>query len=65
MTQNSSLVLTSEHRSRDAHEPTGEPESLVGRMKGKMGDRVQYTKPEGLAGKDDKPKCAPWAADFV
>ena len=47
-------MLTSEHRSRDAHEPTGEPESLVGRMRGKMGDRVQYTKPEGLAKKEDK-----------
>jgi hypothetical protein len=40
--QNSTLVLTSENRSRDAHEPTGEPETLWGRMgKTKMGDRVR------------------------
>lgn len=48
-------MLTSEHRSRDAHEPSGEPESLFGRMKGKMGDRVHHTKPEGLQEKKDKP----------
>lgn len=46
--QNSSLVLTSENRTRDAHEPSGEPESLVGRLKYKMGDRVQHQRPEGL-----------------
>ena len=47
--QNSNLVLTAETRTRDATEPSGEPETLWGRMPGKMGDRVQYTKPEGLA----------------
>eukprot|EP00879_Flechtneria_rotunda_P008744 GHRR01009158.1.p1 GENE.GHRR01009158.1~~GHRR01009158.1.p1 ORF type:complete len:300 (+),score=98.06 GHRR01009158.1:181-1080(+) len=53
---NSSLVLTSDTRTRDAHEPTGEPESLAGRLKYKMGDRVQYQKPESLAEKKDKSK---------
>jgi pre-mRNA-splicing helicase BRR2 len=45
--QNSSLVLTSENRTRDAHEPSGEPETLWGRMKGKMGDKALRAKPEG------------------
>jgi pre-mRNA-splicing helicase BRR2 len=53
--QNSSLVLTSETRTRDAHEPTGEPETLAGRIKHKMGDRVQHERPE-MAGKKDKSK---------
>lgn len=44
--QNSSLVLTSSTRTRDAHEPSGEPESLWGKMKGKMGDRVQFGRPD-------------------
>lgn len=30
--QNSTLVLTAEHRDRNAHEPSGEPETLWGRM---------------------------------
>lgn len=51
---NSSLVLTSDNRTRDLHEPSGEPESLWGKMKGKMGDRVQYAKPEGYDGKKEK-----------
>ncbi len=46
--QNSSLVLTSENRTRDAHEPSGEPETLWGRMKGKMGDKALRAAPEGL-----------------
>lgn len=53
--QNSSLVLTSENRTRDSHEPSGEPETLWGRMKGKMGDRVQYGRPED--GDDRKKKA--------
>jgi pre-mRNA-splicing helicase BRR2 len=44
--QNSNLVLTAETRTREATEPSGEPETLWGKMKGKMGDRVQYSKPE-------------------
>jgi pre-mRNA-splicing helicase BRR2 len=50
--QNSNLVVTSDTRTRDAHEPTGEPETLAGRLRHKMGDRVVQQKPEGLAGKD-------------
>lgn len=46
--QNSNLVLTAETRTREAAEPSSEPETLWGRMPGKMGDRVQYGKPEGL-----------------
>jgi hypothetical protein len=52
--QNSSLVLTSENRTRDAHEPSGEPETLWGRMRGKMGDRVVRTRPEGTAERSKK-----------
>ena len=54
--QNSNLVLTAETRTREAAEPSGEPDSLWGRMKGKMGDRVQYTKPEGLEERKAKQK---------
>ena len=54
--QNSNLVLTAETRTRDATEPSGEPETLWGRMKGKMGDRVQYSKPEGLEERKAKTK---------
>ena len=44
--QNSNLVLTAETRTRDATEPSGEPETLWGRFgKTKMGDRVQYSPP--------------------
>ena len=32
LSQNSTLVLTAEHRDRNAHEPSGEPETLWGRM---------------------------------
>ena len=59
--QNSNLVLTAETRTRDATEPSGEPETLWGRFgKTKMGDRVQYAKPEGLDEKKaaTKKKCA-------
>jgi len=46
---NSSLVLTSDQRTRDAREPTGEPESLWGKLgKAKFGDRAQRAAPEGL-----------------
>jgi hypothetical protein len=58
--QNSNLVLTAETRTREAAEPSGEPETLWGRMPGKMGDRVQYGKPEGLEDRKAKQrkKCA-------
>ncbi len=41
-------MLTSENRTRDAHEPSGEPETLWGRMKGKMGDKALRARPDGL-----------------
>ncbi len=46
--QNSNLVLTAETRTREGAEPSGEPDSLWGRLKGKMGDRVMKGRPEGL-----------------
>jgi hypothetical protein len=49
-------VLTAETRTRDAAEPSGEPETLWGRMKGKMGDRVLFGKPEGLEERKAKAK---------
>jgi hypothetical protein len=48
-------VLTSETRTKGGHEPSGEPETLAGRIKHKMGDRVQHERPE-MAGKKDKGK---------
>ena len=59
--QNSNLVLTAETRTRDAAEPSGEPETLWGKMRGKMGDRVQHTKPEGYDKRKTqaKKKCVP------
>ncbi|KAL3148608.1 hypothetical protein ABBQ38_014036 [Trebouxia sp. C0009 RCD-2024] len=51
---NSNLVLTAETRTREAAEPSGEPESLHGRMRGKMGDRVQHSKPEGYEERKQK-----------
>ncbi|KAJ0262082.1 Brr2 [Hirschfeldia incana] len=47
---NSSLVLTSENRPpRDTHEPTGEPETLWGKMDPKsFGDRVAKGRPREL-----------------
>jgi pre-mRNA-splicing helicase BRR2 len=54
--QNSTLVLTSENRTRDAHEPTGEPESLWGKMRGRMGDKVQYGRPDAAAEAEKKKK---------
>ena len=54
--QNSNLVLTAETRTRDAAEPSGEPDSLWGRMKGKMGDRVHHSQPEELVDRKAKAK---------
>ena len=67
LVQNSNLVLTAETRTRDAAEPSGEPDSLWGRMKGKMGDRVKYNQPEELTERKDKAKkkCARlWASAY-
>lgn len=49
---NSNLVLTAEQRTSVGREPDGSAETLWGRMAGRMGDRAQATKPEGLT----KPK---------
>lgn len=46
--QNSNLVLTAEQRTSAGREPDGSAESLWGRMKGQMGDRVTRERPEGL-----------------
>jgi len=53
-------VLTAETRTREATEPSGEPDSLWGRMKGKMGDRASRGHPEGLDERKvkAKKKCA-------
>ncbi|CAM0948106.1 unnamed protein product [Alopecurus aequalis] len=46
---NSSLVLTTDSRPRDTHEPTGEPETLWGRIdKRNFGDRAVQAKPPEL-----------------
>ncbi|KAL8109951.1 DExH-box ATP-dependent RNA helicase DExH12-like [Apium graveolens] len=54
---NSSLVLTTDSRPRDTHEPTGEPESLYGKIDPKsFGDRVAKGKPTELDEKIKKSK---------
>ncbi|XP_031472990.1 DExH-box ATP-dependent RNA helicase DExH12 [Nymphaea colorata] len=54
---NSSLVLTTDTRPRDTHEPTGEPESLWGKIDPKkFGDRVFHGKPPELEEKLKKSK---------
>ncbi|XVF41090.1 hypothetical protein PTKIN_Ptkin01aG0252300 [Pterospermum kingtungense] len=54
---NSSLVLTTDSRPRDTHEPTGEPESLWGKIDPKsFGDRVYKGRPPELDEKLKKSK---------
>ncbi|KAG6487258.1 DExH-box ATP-dependent RNA helicase DExH12-like [Zingiber officinale] len=54
---NSSLVLTTDSRPRDTHEPTGEPESLWGKIDPKsFGDRASRGKPPELEEKLKKSK---------
>ncbi|GMY20968.1 DExH-box ATP-dependent RNA helicase DExH12-like [Fagus crenata] len=54
---NSSLVLTTDSRPRDTHEPTGEPESLWGRIDPKsFGDKAYRGKPQELDEKLKKSK---------
>ncbi|XP_050210373.1 DExH-box ATP-dependent RNA helicase DExH12-like [Mercurialis annua] len=54
---NSSLVLTTDSRPRDTHEPTGEPESLWGKIDPKsFGDRAFIGKPPELEEKKQKSK---------
>ena len=47
--QMSNLVLTAEQRTATGREPDGSAESLWGKMPGRMGDRVRFARPEGLA----------------
>ncbi|EYU41212.1 hypothetical protein MIMGU_mgv1a000056mg [Erythranthe guttata] len=54
---NSSLVLTTDSRPRDTHEPTGEPETLWGKIDPKsFGDRAFRDKPPELEEKLKKSK---------
>ncbi|KAF5455565.1 hypothetical protein F2P56_025126 [Juglans regia] len=54
---NSSLVLTTDSRPRDTHEPTGEPESLWGKIDPRsFGDRAFRGKPPELDEKLQKAK---------
>ncbi|KAF5753328.1 putative RNA helicase [Helianthus annuus] len=54
---NSSLVLTTDSRPRDTHEPTGEPESLFGKIDPRnFGDRASRGRPQGLDEKLNKSK---------
>ncbi|XP_047146915.1 DExH-box ATP-dependent RNA helicase DExH12 [Vigna umbellata] len=54
---NSSLVLTTDSRPRDTHEPTGEPESLWGKIDPKsFGDRAYRGRPVELDEKLEKAK---------
>ncbi|KAJ0247227.1 Sec63 domain-containing protein [Hirschfeldia incana] len=63
---NSSLVLTSENRPRDTHEPTGEPETLWGKMDPKsFGDRVSKGRPRELDDTLNKPKKKKKERDFA
>ncbi|CRG94529.1 pre-mRNA-splicing helicase BRR2, putative [Plasmodium gallinaceum] len=50
---NSNLVLQREGPIPNHNEPTGESESLVGKIKYKMGDKVEYSKPKDIINKDD------------
>ncbi|CAL9215734.1 unnamed protein product [Arabidopsis halleri] len=54
---NSSLVLTTDNRPRDTHEPTGEPETLWGKIDPRsFGDRVAKGRPQELEEKLKKSK---------
>ncbi len=55
--QNSNLVLQREGGGPRENEPTGEPESLVGRLKHKMGDRVPKEIPKELKDKMEKKRA--------
>ncbi|GAB65341.1 u5 small nuclear ribonucleoprotein-specific protein [Plasmodium cynomolgi strain B] len=51
---NSNLVLQREGPIPNFNEPTGESESLVGKLKHKMGDKVEYTKPTSQRSRRDE-----------
>eukprot|EP01069_Polyplicarium_translucidae_P011294 Polyplicarium_translucidae@DN3792_c0_g1_i1.p1 len=50
----SNLVLQREAPAPNQNEPTGEPESLAGRMAGQMGDRVLCEVPKELRARADQ-----------
>ncbi|EUD65104.1 adenosinetriphosphatase [Plasmodium inui San Antonio 1] len=52
---NSNLVLQREGPIPNFNEPTGESESLAGKLKHKMGDKVEYTKPTRQSRRRDEP----------
>ena len=55
--QNSSLVLTTDNKDRITGEPSGEPETLWGRINpGAFGDRVHRSKPAELEDRMKKAK---------
>lgn len=55
--QNSSLVLTTDNKDRITGEPSGEPETLWGRINpGAFGDRVHRSKPAELEDRMKKSK---------
>jgi hypothetical protein len=51
--QNSNLVISADHRGGSSKDPDGTAQTLWGNMAGRMGDRVERTRPEG---DDDKKK---------
>ncbi|KAL3734464.1 hypothetical protein ACJRO7_023766 [Eucalyptus globulus] len=63
---NSSLVLTTDTRPRDTHEPTGEPESLWGKIDPRsFGDRAYRGRPQELDEKLQKAKRKKKERDLV
>lgn len=52
-------MLTAEQRTSAGREPDGSAETLWGKMKGKMGDRVARERPEGLAERKGKRRGEP------
>ena len=42
------MVIQKEDSRPRLNEPSGEPDSLVGKIKTRMGDKVQHEKPEAL-----------------
>lgn len=59
--QNSNLVLTADRSHRGPAEPSGAPETLAGRLH-RMGDRVRFDAPDGLAERKAKAKAKREAA---
>lgn len=60
---NSNLVIQKETHAPSQNEPTGEPESLVGRLNYPMGDKVVRTTPQELKESLQKKRAAKEASD--